>query len=116
VRHSVQDMPREKFNRGGSSITGMRADQFNGLMWQYLVVLGVEDTTDDSVLSPATKGRVAKCIHALVSLRERLWKKEIAESEVVQLETIVIPTCVDCLTGSRFSLPRVDKLYTGRLS
>jgi hypothetical protein len=27
VRHSVQDMPREKFNRQGSSITGMRADQ-----------------------------------------------------------------------------------------
>ena len=103
MRHSVQDMPREKFKKGGSSITGMRADQFNGLMWQYLVVLGMEDTTDDSFLRPATKGRVAKCVHALVSLRERLWKKEIAESEVVQLETVVIPRCVARYFFSRFS-------------
>ena len=52
----------------------MRADQFNGLMWQYLVVLGVEDTTDDSVLSPATKGRVAKrqsLVRPLFSIHER---------------------------------------------
>ncbi len=88
-------MPREKFKKGGSSITGMRADQLNGLMWQYLVVLGVEDTSDDSVLLPATKARVSKCVHAIVSLRERLWKKEVAESEVVQLETVVIPRCVN---------------------
>ena len=57
VRHSVEDMPREKFNRGGSSITGMRADQFNGLMWQYLVVLGIEDTSDVCVMTAANKGR-----------------------------------------------------------
>jgi hypothetical protein len=95
VRHSVEDMPREKFNRGGSSITGMRADQFNGLMWQYLVVLGIEDPSDVSVMTAANKGRVSICIHALVSLRERLWKKEISESEVVELETDIIPRCED---------------------
>ncbi len=91
VRHAVADMPSEKFSTGGSSIKGFRAYEFRGLMWQYLLVLGIEDDDDDSILPVDVRNEVAQCIYKLVSVRERLWKRTISETEVADLETKAIP-------------------------
>ena len=60
-------------------------------MWQYLLVLGIEDDEDDSVLPVDVRNQVAQCIYKLVSVRERLWKRSISESEVTDLERNAIP-------------------------
>ena len=91
VRHAVADMPSEKFSSGGSSISGFRAYEFRGLMWQYLLVLGIEDDDDSSILPVDVRNQVAECIYKLVSVRERLWKRSISESEVADLEKNAIP-------------------------
>jgi hypothetical protein len=84
-------MPKERFSSGGSSIGGFRAYEFRGLMWQYLLVLGIEDDDDASILPVPVRNQVAQCIFRLVSVREQLWKRTISESEVVELETKTIP-------------------------
>jgi nitrogen regulatory protein PII-like uncharacterized protein len=91
VRHAVEDMPKERFSTGGSSITGFRAYEFRGLMWQYLIVLGIEDDEDDSILPVEIRNQVARSIYETVSVRERLWKRNITESEVADLESHAIP-------------------------
>ena len=84
-------MPKERFSTGGSSIGGFRAYEFRGLMWQYLLVLGIEDDEDASILPVDVRNQVAQCIYKLVSVRERLWKRTISESEVTDLERNAIP-------------------------
>jgi hypothetical protein len=111
VRHAVQDMPREKFSTGGSSIGGFRAYEFRGLMWQYLLVLGIEDDNDSSILPVDVRNRVAQCIYNLVSVRERLWKRTISESEVTDLEKKAIPEYVRGLLGYELYSPFVAFLH-----
>jgi hypothetical protein len=60
-------------------------------MWQYLLVLGIEDDEDDAILPVEIRNQVAECIYKQVSVRERLWKRNITESEVRDLETRGIP-------------------------
>jgi hypothetical protein len=60
-------------------------------MWQYLIVLGIEDDEDDSILPVEIRNQVARSIYETVSVRERLWKRNITESEVADLESHAIP-------------------------
>lgn len=85
VRHHDAEMPRDRYGRGISKTTGMRAHQWPGLMWQLLIALGVEDDSDIAIFDAVTKANVAKAIYRTLELRHQLRSPAMTQSLVDKL-------------------------------
>lgn len=84
VRHCDGDMPRVGFSNGASEITNFRASEFEPLMWQMLIVLGVG--TDAALLSIPVKREVVAAVFELLLLRAMIWKPAISELDMPAIE------------------------------
>ena len=85
VRHHDAEMPRDKYLRGISKTTGMRAHQWPGLLWQVLIALGVEDDRDSAIFDAETKANIAKAVYHILELRQQMWRPAMTQSEVNNL-------------------------------
>jgi hypothetical protein len=87
VRHSAFDMPRVRFSNGASSIAMMKAFEFAPLLWQMIVVLGVDGGT--SIVSVPWKHKMVYCFTLLLQVRHLLRAKVHTERSLAQLKQLI---------------------------
>ena len=87
VRHCDHSIPRIRFSNGASDITFFRASEFEPLLWQMMIVLGIGN--EEVLLETARRRQVIQAVYGILMVRAELWKTEIEEGDLPGLDYAV---------------------------